>query len=338
MGRQPLEALIRLFAVRAILPYLEQAMSDNTQKTILLCPGQGAQHVGMAKAWVEQHPAAKAVFDQANEALGFDLVKLCFDGPEDELNRTDRAQVAIYTASVACHSAMKALDQVGEVVLTAGLSLGEFTALHLAGAFDFLTGLQLVKLRGEAMQDAAQMSESGMVALIGADEAQAMALCEEALHDPENKGEEVLVPANFNCPGQVVVSGSLKACERAEAVADKMGINSKQLAVAGAFHSPLMMPAADRLAEALDKTDWQLPGVPVMSNVTAEPHGQDIASIKQRLVEQLTHPVRWSQSMEYVVNQYPDAQLVELAPGKVLAGLMRRIDRKTKVLNFAKPA
>lgn len=312
-------------------------MSENTVRTILLCPGQGAQHVGMAKEWVEQHAAAKAIFDQANESLGFDLAKLCFDGPEDELNRTDKAQVAIYTASVACHSAIKALDQVGEVVLTAGLSLGEFTALHLAGAFDFLTGLQLVKLRGEAMQDAAQMSESSMVALVGADEAQALALCEEALNDPENKGEEVLVPANFNCPGQVVISGSLKACERAEAVADKMGIRSTQLAVAGAFHSPLMMPAADRLAEALDKTEWQLPTVPVMSNVTAEPHEQDVESIKQRLVEQLTHPVRWSQSIENVLLRHPTTRLIELAPGKVLAGLMRRIDRKAKVENLSKP-
>ncbi len=306
--------------------------------TIILCPGQGAQHVGMAKDWVDSHPAAKAVFDQANDALGYDLAKLCFEGPEDDLNRTDKAQVAIYTASVACHNALKEQEQVGDVILTAGLSLGEFTALHLAGAFDFLTGLELVKLRGQAMQDAAEMSESSMVALVGADEAQAMALCEEALNDPENKGEEVLVPANFNCPGQVVISGSLKACERAEAVADKMGIRSTQLAVAGAFHSPLMMPAADRLAEALDKTDWHQPAVTVMSNVTAEPHEQDVASIKARLVEQLTHPVRWSQSIEHVLKTYPDARLVELAPGKVLAGLMRRIDRKAKVQNFAKPA
>ncbi len=306
--------------------------------TILLCPGQGAQHVGMAKAWCDSQPAAKAVFDQANEALGFDLGKLCFEGPEDELNRTDKAQVAIYTASVACHRALTETGVVAEAQLTAGLSLGEFTALHLAGAFDFLTGLELVKLRGRAMQDAAEMSDSSMVALVGADEAQALALCEEALNDPENKGEEVLVPANFNCPGQVVISGSLKACERAEAVADKMGLRSTQLSVAGAFHSPLMQPAADRLAEALDKADWSTPGVTVMSNVTAEPHVNDIEAIKQRLVEQLTHPVRWSQSMDHVLAAHPDARLVELAPGKVLAGLMRRIDRKAKVENFAKPS
>ncbi len=315
-------------------------MSENTNTTILLCPGQGAQHVGMAKAWHEQHPAAAEVFARADEALGLELSKLCFDGPEDTLNRTDMAQVAIYTASVACHKALVASDTLGEVKLTAGLSLGEFTALHLAGAFDFLTGLELVRLRGRAMQDAAELTESSMVALVGADEAQAVALCEEALDDLENQGDEVLVPANFNCPGQVVISGSLKACERAEAVADKMGIRSTQLAVAGAFHSPLMQPAADRLAEALDKADWNTPAVPVMSNVTAEPHESDIASIKQRLVDQLTQPVRWSQSMQYVLENPPgpDMRLIELAPGKVLSGLMRRIDRKTKVENCATPA
>ena len=312
-------------------------MSEKTNTTILLCPGQGAQHVGMGKDWYEQSSVAKETFEQANQALGFDLSKLCFLGPEDELNRTDKAQVAIYTASVACHRALKESGQVGEAQLTAGLSLGEFTALHLAGAFDFLTGLELVKLRGEAMQDAAEISKSSMVALVGADEAQALVLCEEALNDPENKGEEVLVPANFNCPGQVVISGSLKACERAGVVADKMGIRSTQLAVAGAFHSPLMQPAADRLAEALDKVDWNLPSVPVVSNVTAEPHEENIDSIKQRLVDQLTSPVRWSQSMQSVLQKHADARLVELAPGKVLSGLMRRIDRKAKVENFAKP-
>lgn len=312
-------------------------MSENTNTTILLCPGQGAQHVGMGKGWYEASPAAKTVFDQASGALGFDLTRLCFDGPEDQLNRTDMAQVAIYTASVACHRALVEAGTLQESQLTAGLSLGEFTALHLAGAFDFLTGLELVKLRGQAMQDAAEISESSMVALVGADEAQAMALCEEALNDPENKGEEVLVPANFNCPGQVVISGSLKACERAMVVADKMGLRATQLAVAGAFHSPLMQPAADRLAEALDKADWHAPKVTVMSNVTAEPHESDIDSIKQRLVDQLTSPVRWSQSMQYVIEKHPGARLVELAPGKVLSGLMRRIDRGAKVENFAQP-
>jgi [acyl-carrier-protein] S-malonyltransferase len=315
-------------------------MSNDQNNTVLLCPGQGAQHVGMAKAWHDNHPVAADIFRQANEALGFDLTGLCLSGPEETLNRTDMAQVAIYTASVACHNALVASDIIGEPTLTAGLSLGEFTALHLAGAFDFLTGLELVRLRGQAMQDAAGLTESSMVALIGADEAQALALCEEALDDPENKGEEVLVPANFNCPGQIVISGTLKACERAESVADKMGIRSTQLAVAGAFHSPLMQPAADRLAEALDKADWNLPTVPVLSNVTAKPHENDIASIKQRLVDQLTQPVRWSQSMQHLLANPTgdDMRLIELAPGKVLSGLMRRIDRKVKVENHAKPA
>jgi len=308
--------------------------------TILLCPGQGAQHVGMGKAWHDTHPAAAEVFAEAQSVLDFDLTRLCFEGPEDTLNRTDMAQVAIYTASVASHRALVASGVLGDAQLTAGLSLGEFTALHLAGAFDFKSGLELVKLRGQAMQDAAGLSESSMVALIGADEAQALALCEEALNDPENKGEEVLVPANFNCPGQIVISGSLSACERAVVVAEKMQIAAKPLAVAGAFHSPLMRPAADRLAEALDKVDWHTPKVPVLSNVTAERHENDIESIKARLVEQLTNPVRWSQSMQNLLAEPigDEMRLVELAPGKVLSGLMRRIDRKTKVENHAVPA
>ncbi len=312
-------------------------MSESTNNTIFLCPGQGAQHVGMGQAWYDTSAEAKAVFEQANESLGFDLTDLCFNGPEDKLNRTDMAQVAIYTASVASYRGLVAAGAIDQPALTAGLSLGEFTALHLAGAFDFLTGLELVKLRGQAMQDAAEMSESGMVALVGADEAQALALCEEALNDPENQGDEVLVPANYNCPGQVVISGSLKACERAMVVADKLGLRATQLAVAGAFHSPLMQPAADRLEEALNNTAWNLPSVPVMSNVTGQPHEQVIESIKTKLVEQLTSPVRWSACMQYVIENHPDARLIELAPGKVLSGLMRRIDRKTKVENFAQP-
>lgn len=317
-------------------------MSD--APSIILCPGQGAQHVGMGKAWAEKFSVAHDTFAAADEALGFPLSKLCFEGPHDDLNRTDNAQAAIYTTSVACCRALREAGQLGEPAATAGLSLGEFTALHLAGAFSFLDGLKLVRLRGQAMQEAAEASRSGMVALVGADEAQARRVCDEALNDPENQGDEVLVPANFNCPGQIVISGSLTACERAVVVADKMGIKATPLVVAGAFHSPLMQPAADRLAEALEQVTWQAPKVPVLSNVTGEPHDNgDIASIKARLVEQLTSPVRWSESMQYAVRELAPrvggtVRFVELAPHKVLTGLMRRIDRGTKVENHAEPA
>jgi len=305
-------------------------MSDN--KTILLAPGQGAQHVGMGKSWADVEDVSKQTFAEADQILGIELTKLCFEGPDDQLNRTDVAQTAIYTASVASYRALQQRGVVGEVAATAGLSLGEFTALHLAGAFDFETGLKLVRLRGQAMQDAAEASDGSMVALIGADEAQAVALCDEA------RGGDVLVPANFNCPGQIVISGSSAACKRSLAVAEKMGLRATALTVTGAFHSPLMQPAADRLAAALDDVSWSTLTVPVVSNVTAQPHSEgNFDSIKSLLVRQLTDSVRWSESMSWMIANV-SGDYVELAPGKVLSGLMRRIDRKTKVANHAEPA
>lgn len=304
-------------------------MSEQNE-TIVLCPGQGAQQVGMGRVWAEVSPEAAAVFAEANDLLGLDLRKLCFEGPEDQLNRTDIAQAAIYTTSVACYRALVARGALGPIKATAGLSLGEFTALHLAGAFDFATGLKLVRLRGQAMQDAADASAGGMVALIGADDAQAEALCDEA------RGSDVLTPANFNAPGQIVISGSAAACERALGVVEKMGLRATPLKVAGAFHSPLMQPAADRLAAALQEAAWSSPSVPVVSNVTAQPHDNDPASIRELLVAQLTSPVRWSQSMSWMIANVP-GRYVELAPNKVLAGLMRRIDRNVKVENYSEP-
>ncbi|MEM9414715.1 MAG: ACP S-malonyltransferase, partial [Planctomycetota bacterium] len=177
--------------------------------SIILCPGQGAQTVEMGKAWTEQSAEAKAVFEEANDVLGFDLATLCFEGPAEDLNRTDNAQCAIYTASTACFRALEAAGELGPIAATAGLSLGEFTALHLAGAFSFAEGLKLVRLRGEAMQDAAEASEGSMVALTGKlTEDQVNELCDKA------RGDGVLVPANFNTPMQIVVSGSKDACER----------------------------------------------------------------------------------------------------------------------------
>lgn len=289
----------------------------------------------MAKNWYEQSPAAKDTIDQATDVLDVDLRKLMFEGPNDELQRTDNAQPAIYAASVACYRALVERDILSEGQLrgTAGLSLGEFTALHIAGAYSFEDGLKLIRLRGEAMQDAATAGPSSMVALTGdVSEEKVNELCDKA------RSDGILVPANFNSPMQVVVSGSVESCERVPAVADEMGLKATPLSVAGAFHSPIMKPAADRLATALEQVDWQAPSVPVIANVTALPHdANDIESIKQRLVEQLTSPVRWSQSMQWAVEHTP-GRFVEVAPGKVLSGLMKRINRQTKVENFAEPA
>lgn len=308
-------------------------MTENANhgKTLVLCPGQGAQHVGMGTAWHEQFDLAKQTFAAANGRLGFDLAALCFSGPEEKLNRTDAAQLAIFTTSIAAHRALRETGELPEPAMTAGLSLGEFTALHLAGAFSFEDGLELVRIRGQAMQAAAEQSDSSMVALIGADESQANELCDAA------RGDQVLVPANFNCPGQIVISGSRGACERSLEVAEKMGLRATALKVAGAFHSPLMQPAADRLAEALEATAWQTPSVPVLSNVTGQLHESDVDSIKRRLVEQLTKPVRWAEDMAWATANFT-GRFVELPPGKVLSGLMRRIDRNTKVENLAAPS
>lgn len=288
----------------------------------------------MARNWYESSPGARVTIDNANDVLGYDLRQLMFEGPDDELQRTDNAQPAIYTASVACCRALVEQGELqeGQFRAAAGLSLGEFTALHLAGAYSFEDGLKLVRLRGEAMRDAATAGPSTMVALTGdVTEEKVNEVCDMA------RGDGILVPANFNSPMQVVVSGSIESCGRVPDIASELGLKATPLTVAGAFHSPIMRPAADRLAEALKQVNWSVLKLPVIANVTGLPHeSQDVEQIQKRLVEQLTSPVRWSQSMQWAVANCP-GRFVELAPGKVLSGLMKRIDRQTKVENFAEP-
>jgi [acyl-carrier-protein] S-malonyltransferase len=327
---------------------------------VLLFPGQGAQVVGMARAWCAQAPEARAAMDEADSVLrgqlpaGASLSELCFNGPVDVLNRTDVAQPAIFAASVASlrglMARLGASDPVAGlgVVAAAGLSLGEYTALHAAGAIGFADGLRLVALRGRAMQEAATARPSGMVALIGATPEQAEEVCRKTL--AEVGAGEVLVCANFNAPGQVVISGSAAACARAAAgdgPAAAMGLRASALAVAGAFHSPIMAPAAARLGEALGRTAISKPRCAVVSNVTARPHGADPRSIAELLVAQLTAPVRWSESCQWLAGRPAELardggagglEFHELAPGKTLAGLMRRISKETKVTTHDEPA
>jgi len=297
----------------------------------------------MGKAWHDSSAEARSVFSRADallgDRLGAPLSELCFSGPADRLNQTDVSQPAIFTASFACWTALLAQwglsNADAPILATAGLSLGEYTALTLAGAMTFEDGLELVTLRGRAMQDAAAQSKGGMVAIIGGDEAQADAVCEQA------RGGEILVCANFNAPGQIVISGSLAACERAVGIAAAMGLKATNLPVAGAFHSPLMQPAADRLAQALSQTPIQPARVPVISNVTATDHQPTPNSIRQRLAEQLTSPVRWSESCTELARRHGSDTTVqwhELSPGKTLMGLMRRIDRTIKVTPNDAPA
>lgn len=321
-----------------------------TAPLVILCPGQGAQAVGMARRWCETSSEARAIFAKADAVLGnrlgAPLSTLCFEGPAERLNQTDVSQPAIYTASIACWKGLLAEWGFGNgeanLAAAAGLSLGEYTALSLAGAFSFEDGLELVTLRGRAMQDAAEAQPSSMLALIGADEPQAREVCAKTL--AAHPGQ-VLVPANFNAPGQIVLSGSKAAITAAATVASELGLRATELAVAGAFHSPLMAPAAERLKAALEKTPIAAPRCPVISNVTARAHASEHnlaieATIRARLVEQLTSPVRWSDSCLHLgstLASHPGIEFHELAPGKTLAGLMRRIDKNIKVTTHDEP-
>ena len=316
-----------------------------TVSSAILCPGQGAQAVGMGRAWNEKSPAAAAVFKRADDVLGNALGKplsaLCFDGPAEALNKTNVSQPAIYVCSVACYRGLEEQGKLPpDVAAAAGLSLGEYTALHLAGAFSFEDGLQLVATRGRLMQEAAEASGGGMVALIGAEPAQAEVLCSEVANG------QILVCANYNAPGQIVLSGHLEACQRAVEEAKNMKLMAKPLTVAGAFHSPLMRSAAVAMAKALAAAPMKTPNIPVYSNVTAEAHPMGegdsgggtgaLELIRIRLVEQIVQPVRWAESCQRMIAAGM-IQYHELAPGNVLRGLMRRIDRTAEVISHDEP-
>jgi [acyl-carrier-protein] S-malonyltransferase len=293
----------------------------------VMCPGQGAQAVGMGKDFYTRFGVAARVYDTADKALGFSLSKLCFEGPEEHLNKTDVAQLAIFVTSVAIFETLLELGKAKAPDFAAGLSLGEYTALHLAGVFSFEDGLKIVKARGQLMQAAAEAGPSTMLALIGADEAAANAICDEA------RQGDILVPANFNSPGQIVVSGAIAACERAVKAAENKGVRTMPLKVAGAFHSPFMQSAAVQMAQVLADVRFCPPRVPVISNVTAQPHGSP-DSIKQLLVQQIIAPVRWQQSMETLRAAGVD-KWIEVGPGRSLTGMLKKIDRKAAVANFS---
>lgn len=304
-----------------------------------LFPGQGAQAVGMGASLAAGSPAAAAVFANAAEVLGFDLLAVCKTGPQAELDRTDIAQPAIYTVSCAALAAMRekgvavatAKDPAsGGPSFAAGLSLGEFTALHYAGVFGFEEGLRLVRERGRLMQAAADSTPGGMVSIIGSDEAKVRDLCREAAKAPDGTAE-LLEPANFLCPGNIVISGAKTACARAAELAGKFGGKAIPLSVAGAFHTAHMSPAAEGLGRALAGIDLRPPTVPVIGNATAKAHaGAD--DIRRNVVKQLDHAVLWEQSMRALLDSGV-VTFYEIGPGRVLAGLAKRIQRSAKVIN-----
>lgn len=300
-------------------------------KTAFLFPGQGAQSVGMGKDIFESVPAAQEVFARANDILGLDLQRVCFDGPAEELNTTALSQPAIFTVSAALVEALRSNPATAHIKPTAcaGLSLGEYTALYAAGAMDFADALRLVQQRGQAMQAAADASDGSMVSLIGLGQAEVQKLCEEAAQG------QTLQPANFNCPGQIVVSGSTEACERAQTLAPQHGaIKAIRLEVAGAFHTDMMAPAGQTLGASLESTVLSDPyPVQVLSNVTAD-YYPDAESVRLGLVKQLTSAIRWQGCMERLLSEGVET-FYEIGPGRVLTGLMRRINRKTRVTNVS---
>lgn len=294
--------------------------------TALLFAGQGAQVVGMGKDLAATLPAARQVFDRANATLGYDLARICFDGPEAELTKTDNAQPAIFATSIACLEALRV--ELGkqskslEFVATAGLSLGEFTAHVAAGTMSFEDGLKLVRLRGQAMQAACEATAGTMAAVMNLDEAACAEVCKES-------GAEV---ANLNCPGQIVISGEktaiAAACEKAKARGAKRAL---PLNVAGAYHSRLMASAQTPLANALAGVAMAAPKVTVVSNVTAQPAATP-EEVRDLLVRQVVSSVYWEASMRWLLAQ-GFQRFIELGPGTVLAGFMKRIDSSVPVLS-----
>src|SRR6266700_274631 len=296
-------------------------------KTALLFAGQGAQVVGMGKDLAAAFSSTRAWFDRANAALGYDLAAICFNGPEAELTRTENAQPAIFLLSWSAFHLLKERVPALKFEVTAGLSLGEFTALAAADAMSFEDGLRVVRHRGRFMQEACEATRGGMAAIIGLDEAQAQEVCAEA-------GVEL---ANLNCPGQIVISGEQEKIDQGRELAKAKGAKKAlRLPVAGAYHSRLMAGAQPKLQAALAGVPFQPPSVTVISNVTARPHGS-VAEIQSLLVRQVTASVRWEESMRYLLAQ-GFTRFIELGPGTALSGFMKRIDKNVPMLNVADAA
>jgi [acyl-carrier-protein] S-malonyltransferase len=288
-------------------------------------PGQGSQYVGMGKELLENFSVAKQVFEEADDALRLPLSTLCFNGPEEALKLTENTQPAVLTVSIAALKVL--LSEKGMTPqFTAGHSLGEYTALVGSGALTFSEAVKIVRLRGKFMQEAVPLGEGAMAAILGMERGQIEKICEEV------SCGEVLTPANFNCPGQIVIAGHMKAVQRAMERVKKEGKKAVLLPVSAPFHSPLMKPAGERLEKALEEISVSDLKIPVVTNVEAEANSSK-DRVRGLLVAQVSSPVRWEESMGKMIEKGIE-QVLEIGPGKVLSGLMKRIDHRIETKNL----
>jgi [acyl-carrier-protein] S-malonyltransferase len=286
-----------------------------------LFPGQGSQSVGMGREFFDNFILARRVFEEADDALHFSISRLCFQGPEEALKLTENTQPAILTTSIACLRVLQ--NEKGFTArLTAGHSLGEYSALVVSGGLAFSDAVRIVRLRGRFMQEAVPVGEGAMAAVLGMERKELESLCEEAA------GEEVLAPANFNSPGQIVISGHTRAVERAIERVKQKGKKAMLLPVSAPFHSPLMKGAGERLAKEIEPISVGELKIPVVTNVEAEIN-EDKNRVKPLLVAQVSSPVRWEESMKRMVQEGIE-RAFEIGPGKVLSGLMKRIDSRVE--------
>ncbi len=300
-------------------------------KTAFLFPGQGAQSVGMGADIAGAFAECSELYDRANDLLGYDLKSICFHGPAEQLNCTSVSQPAIFVTSAAILSVLRSGSVLPPIKadVAAGLSLGEYTALYAAGALEFDEALLLVQERGRAMHSAADASDGAMVSILGLEADKVQSLCDEVAQG------KILQPANFNCPGQIVISGESDACDRAAALAEKYGaMKAVRLKVAGAFHTEMMAPAAETLRKVLEQSRIVVPReVKVLANVDVL-YYDDADMIRSGLVRQLIEPIFWQDCMEKLLAEGVE-MFYEIGPGRVLTGLMKRIKRKTSIVNVS---